>query len=103
MKGCLKGILFLIIFILIIMIIGYWVYTSLTLEKLGKADEPGILGFVEDNELSQKTARELGIHDLTLKELVDYLKGVFKRNKENTEGAKQGTTGSVLYEYNYLI
>lgn len=84
------------------MIIGYWVYTSLTLEKLGKADEPGILGFVEDNELSQKTARDLGIHDLTLKELIDYLRGVFKKDKENTEDA-QSTTSSVLYEYNYLI
>lgn len=102
MKGCLKGILFLIVFLLIIMIIGYWVYTSLTLEKLGKADEPGILGFVEDNELSQKTARDLGIHDLTLKELIDYLRGVFKKDKENTEDA-QSTTSSVLYEYNYLI
>lgn len=102
MKGCLKGILFLLIFLLIIMIIGYWAYTSLTLEKLGKADEPGILGFVEDAELSQKTARDIGIHDLTLKELVDYLRGVFKKNKENTEDA-QSTTSSVLYEFNYLV
>lgn len=103
MKGCLKFILILFLILLIVTIIGYWAYSSLTLEKLGKADEPGILGFVEDSEISQKTARDLGIHDLTLKQLIDYLKGVFNKNKEESKETTDQTTSSIIYQLEYNL
>ena len=68
--GCLSKI---VVAVIVIFVALYWGYSSLTLEKLGKADEAGIFGFLGE-EYEDKTARDLGIEDLTLKQIVDYFR-----------------------------
>lgn len=66
--GCLSKI---VIAVIIVCAVLYWGYSSLTLEKLGKADETGMFGFLGDR-YEDKSPRDLGIEDLTLKEMIEW-------------------------------
>lgn len=81
-RGCFGGCFSRLVIVLAVFVIAVmWCYSSLTLEKLGKADEVGLFGFLGE-EYEDKTARDLGIEDLTLAKIVDY----FKRKLGGTEG-----------------
>lgn len=66
--GCLSKI---VIAVVIIFVVLYWGYSSLTLEKLGKADDAGMFGFLGER-YEDKSPRDLGIEDLTLKEIIEW-------------------------------
>lgn len=66
--GCLSKI---VIAVIIIFVVLYWGYSSLTLEKLGKADDAGMFGFLGEM-YEDKSPRDLGIEDLTLKEIIEW-------------------------------
>lgn len=66
--GCLSRI---VIFAAVIVLALVWAYSSLTLEKIGKADEVGMFGFLGER-YEGKTARDLGIEDLTIKEIIEW-------------------------------
>ena len=66
-RGCFGGCLSRIVIVAAVFVIaGWWAYSSLTLETLGKADEVGLFGFLGE-EYEDKTARDLGIEDLTVR------------------------------------
>ncbi len=66
--GCLSKI---VVAVIVIFVALYWGYSSLTLEKLGKADEAGMFGFLGER-YEDKSPRDLGIEDLTLKEIIEW-------------------------------
>ena len=66
--GCLSKV---VIAVAIVIIAVYWGYSSLTLEKLGKADEVGMFGFLGER-YEDKSPRDLGIENLTLKEIIEW-------------------------------
>lgn len=66
--GCLSKI---VVAVIVIFVALYWGYSSLTLEKLGKADEAGMFGFLGEI-YEDKSPRDLGIEDLTLKEIIEW-------------------------------
>ncbi len=66
--GCLSK---AVIAVAIVIIAVYWGYSSLTLEKLGKADEVGMFGFLGER-YEDKSPRDLGIENLTLKEIIEW-------------------------------
>lgn len=73
-RGCFGGCFTKFAIVAVVIVVAViWSYSSLTLEKLGKADEAGIFGFLGE-EYEDKTARDLGIEDLTLKQIVDYFR-----------------------------
>ena len=73
--GCLTRI---VVAVIIVSCAAYWAYSSLTLEKLGKADEAGMFGFLGDG-YEGKSPRDLGIEDLTLREIFEWF---FDREKD---------------------
>lgn len=74
--GCLSRI---VVVVIIISFAVYWAYSSLTLDKLGKADEAGLFGFLGES-YEDKTPRDLGIEDLTLREMIEWF---FDREKDD--------------------
>lgn len=68
----------------VFVIAGWWAYSSLTLETLGKADEVGLFGFLGE-EYEDKTARDLGIEDLTVRSIVEYFRRKLAKDKEGDE------------------
>ena len=66
--GCLSKI---VVAVIVIFVALYWGYSSLTLEKLGKADEAGMFGFLGER-YEDKSPRDLGIEELTLKEIIEW-------------------------------
>ena len=63
-RGCFGGCFTKFAIVAVVIVVAViWSYSSLTLEKLGKADEAGIFGFLGE-EYEDKTARDLGIEDL---------------------------------------
>ena len=69
--GCLSKI---VIAVVVIFVALYWGYSSLTLEKLGKADDVGMFGFL-GKRYEDQSPRDLGIEDLTLKEIIEWFLG----------------------------
>ena len=85
-RGCFGGCLSRIVIVAAVFVIaGWWAYSSLTLETLGKADEVGLFGFLGE-EYEDKTARDLGIEDLTVRSIVEYFR---RKIAEGKEGAKE--------------
>lgn len=70
----------ILIILAVICFAVYWGYGSLTLEKIGKADETGMFGFLGES-YEEKTPRDLGIEDLTIKEVVDWFKQKLSSDK----------------------
>ncbi|MDE5756255.1 MAG: hypothetical protein K2I23_04125 [Clostridia bacterium] len=67
----------LIVFLVVIIVLTcvcYWLYNYATLEKLGYADVE--IGEIElpDGEMQTVTARDIGIENMTLKELLNWFK-----------------------------
>ena len=73
----------------VFVIAGWWAYSSLTLETLGKADEVGLFGFLGE-EYEDKTARDLGIEDLTVRSIVEYFRRKLSKDKEGDERVAAG-------------
>ena len=81
-RGCFGGCLSRIVIVAAVFVIaGWWAYSSLTLETLGKADEVGLFGFLGE-EYEDKTARDLGIEDLTVRSIVEYFRRKIAKGKE---------------------
>lgn len=73
-RGCFGGCLTKVVIVFAVFAVAaVWAYSSLTLETIGKADEAGLFGFLGE-EYEDKTARDLGIEDLTIEKIVEYFK-----------------------------
>lgn len=73
--GCGGGCLSKIVLAAVLVVVAvYWGYSSFTLEKLGKADETGMFGFLGER-YEDKSPRDLGIEDLTIREIVEWFFG----------------------------
>lgn len=82
-KGLICTICVFVFIVLIIISVGYWMFNSATLDKLGYADV--VIDEVElpNGEVHQITPRTLGIENKTLNELLDW----FKEKVNNQETA----------------
>ena len=75
----------LIVFLVVIIVLTcvcYWLYNYATLEKLGYADVE--IGEIElpNGEMQTVTARDIGIENMTLKELLNWFKDKVKSGKK---------------------
>lgn len=98
-RGCFGGCLSRIVIVAAVLVIaGWWAYSSLTLETLGKADEVGLFGFLGE-EYEDKTARDLGIEDLTVRSIVEYFRRKLAKDKEGDERAAAGVFSPPVFAF----
>lgn len=98
-RGCFGGCLSRIVIVAAVFVIaGWWAYSSLTLETLGKADEVGLFGFLGE-EYEDKTARDLGIEDLTVRSIVEYFRRKLAKDKEGDERAAAGVFSPTCFRF----
>lgn len=98
-RGCFGGCLSRIVIVAAVFVIaGWWAYSSLTLETLGKADEVGLFGFLGE-EYEDKTARDLGIEDLTVRSIVEYFRRKLAKDKEWDERAAAGAFSPPVFAF----
>lgn len=98
-RGCFGGCLSRIVIVAAVFVIaGWWAYSSLTLETLGKADEVGLFGFLGE-EYEDKTARDLGIEDLTVRSIVEYFRRKLSKDKEGDERVAAGAFSPPVFAF----
>lgn len=98
-RGCFGGCLSRIVIVAAVLVIaGWWAYSSLTLETLGKADEVGLFGFLGE-EYEDKTARDLGIEDLTVRSIVEYFRRKIAEGKDEDERAAAGVFSPTCFRF----
>ena len=81
LKGLLSALVVFLVIIVILTCVCFWLYNYATLEKLGYADVE--IGEIElpNGEMQSVTARDIGIENMTVKELLNWFKDKTKSKK----------------------
>ena len=80
-KALLSMLIVFLVVIIVLTCVCYWLFNYATLEKLGYADTE--IGEIElpNGEKQSVTARDLGIENMTVKELLNWFKNKIKSGK----------------------
>lgn len=81
-KALLSALIVFLVIIAILLCVCFWLYNYATLEKLGYADVE--IGEIElpSGEMQSVTARDIGIENMTVKELLNWFKDKTKSKKK---------------------
>ena len=81
-KALLSALIVFLVIIVILLCVCFWLYNYATLEKLGYADVE--IGEIElpSGEMQSVTARDIGIENMTVKELLNWFKDKTKSKKK---------------------
>ena len=82
-KALFSLIIIFLVVIIVLTCVCYWLYNYATLEKLGYADVE--IGEIElpNGEKQSVTAKDLGIDNMTVKELLKWFKDKLKSRKKD--------------------
>ena len=81
LKALLSAVVVFLVIIVSLTCVCFWLYNYATLEKLGYADVE--IGEIElpNGEMQSVTARDIGIENMTVKELLNWFKDKTKSKK----------------------
>lgn len=77
-KAMFSVIIVFLVVIIVLTCVCHWIYNYATLEKLGYADVEITQVEMPNGEKQSITARDIGIENMTLKELIKWFKGRLK-------------------------
>ena len=80
-KALFGALVIFLVIIIILLCVCFWLYNYATLEKLGYADVE--IGEIElpNGDMQSVTARDVGIENMTVKELLNWFKDKAKSKK----------------------